>query len=458
MPNAPLHIVVLAAGKGTRMQSAVPKVLHPVAGRSMLGHVLATASALGPAALSVVIAPDMDAARVEIGRIAPGAGVYAQSEPLGTAHALRAAEPALAAHRGDVLVIFGDTPLIEAATLQRLLAALDGAGLAVLGFEARDPTGYGRLVTDAAGDVTAIVEERDASPRQAAITLCNSGVMAFRMPELPKLLQRIGNDNAKREYYLTDAVALARSDGVRTVCVTCPEEEVLGINSRRQLAEAERIYQDRARRAAMDAGATLVAPETVWFSFDTVLGRDVRIEPNVVFGPGCAVEDGVEILANCHFVGARIRSGARVGPFARFRPGADIGPNVHIGNFVEVKNAALEDGAKANHLSYIGDGRVGAGANIGAGTIFCNYDGFNKSVTDVGPGAFIGSNSALVAPVKVGAGAYVGAGSVISKDVAADALVVVRGSLEERPGWAAKFRQMMLKRRQRPGGQGPEKP
>jgi bifunctional UDP-N-acetylglucosamine pyrophosphorylase/glucosamine-1-phosphate N-acetyltransferase len=322
-----------------------------------------------------------------------------------------------------------------------------GVGIAVLGFRPVDPKGYGRLVTDASGTVLAIREEKDASPDELRIDLCNSGVMAFRVPDLLGLLRRIGNANAKGEYYLTDAVEIARRDGLRTVFVECPEDEVRGVNARDQLAEVEAIWQRRARANAMAGGATLIAPETVWFSHDTRIGRDVVIEPNVFFGPGVTVEDNVEIKANCHIEGARIGSGARIGPFARLRPGADLGRDVHIGNFVEVKNVAMGQGAKANHLAYLGDGRVGTGANIGAGTIFCNYDGFNKNTTEVGDGAFVGSNSALVAPVKIGAGAYIGSGSVITRNVPDNALALERTSQEVREGWAEKFRAVMARQK-----------
>jgi len=288
--------------------------------------------------------------------------------------------------------------------------------------------------------VAAIREEKDASEAERRLRLCNAGAMAFRLPGLAELLARVGNANAKGEHYLTDAPALAVAEGLVAVPVICPAEEALGVNSRAQLAAAEAVFQRRARARAMEGGATLIAPETVWLSYDTALGRDVLVEPNVFFGPGVVIEDGAHIMANCHMVGARIRQGARVGPFARLRPGADIGPTVHIGNFVEVKNARLEPGAKANHLAYIGDGRVGAGANIGAGTIFCNYDGIDKHFTDVGAGAFVGSNCSLVAPVRIGDGAYVGSGSVITRDVEADALALERSAQDVRPGWAAKFR------------------
>src|SRR5262245_29642843 len=448
MNEHPLLIVVLAAGKGLRMRSAIPKVLHGIGGRSMLAHALAAARSAGAARLALVVAPDMQAVRAEAARVAPGIEVFEQATQAGTADAVLAARAALERHRGDAIVLFADTPLVEPATLRRLVGALDGgAQVAALGFEAPDARGYGRLIVGPDGAVQAIREDEDATQDERRIGICNAGAMAFRVPDLAGLLGRIGNRNAKGEYYLTDVVALAATEGLVTKPVACAAEEALGVNSREQLAAAEAIFQARARRRVMEQGATLVAPETVWLSFDTVLGRDVIVEPNVFFGPGVVVEDGAHIMANCHMVGARIGKGARVGPFARFRPGTDIGDNARIGNFVEVKNAKLETGAKANHLSYIGDGRVGEGANIGAGTIFCNYDGFNKHFTDVGKGAFVGSNSSLVAPVKIGDGAYIGSGSVINRDVAADALALERAKQEERPGWAAKVRALMGRRR-----------
>jgi bifunctional UDP-N-acetylglucosamine pyrophosphorylase/glucosamine-1-phosphate N-acetyltransferase len=375
-----------------------------------------------------------------------------QEQQRGTADAVLAARDALRGHSGDVIVLYADTPLIPAETLEMLRGRLDdGAGIAVLGFEANDPLGYGRLLTDESGFLNAIREEKDASPAERAVCLCNSGVMAFRVSDLLGVLSRIGNANAKGEYYLTDAVEIVRADGARSAVVTCAEEDVLGVNSRDQLAVAEAIFQRRARLAVMREGATLIAPDTVWLSFDTKIGRDVVIEPNVFFGPGVTVEDGAEIKANCHFEKARIGKNARIGPFARLRPGADLAADVHVGNFVEVKNVTLGAGAKANHLSYLGDGSVGAGANIGAGTIFCNYDGFNKSRTEVGEGAFVGSNTSLVAPVKVGDGAYIGSGSVITKNVAPGALALERSAQEERPGWAARFRSMMAKRKAKSG-------
>jgi len=448
MTDHPLLIVVLAAGKGVRMRSERPKVLHGIGGRSMLGHVLATAREAGAARLALVVAPGMEAVRAEAAAAAPGIEVFEQAAQLGTAHAVLSARPALERHAGDVIVLYADTPLLEAATLRRMIEALEaGAHIAALGFEARDATGYGRLILDEQARIVAVREHRDASAAERRIGLCAGGGMAFRVPDLAGLLARIGNDNAQREFYLTDVFALAAHDGLVARQVQCTEEEALGINSREQLAAAEAAFQARARRRAMEGGATLVAPETVWLAFDTAIGRDVTIEPNVFFGPGVVVEDGAHIMANCHLVGARVGKGARVGPFARFRPGADIGTGARVGNFVEVKNARLEKGAKANHLAYIGDGRVGEGANIGAGTIFCNYDGFNKHFTDVGNGAFVGSNSSLVAPVKIGDGAYIGSGSVISRDVAPDALALERAKQEERPGWAAKFRALMGRRR-----------
>jgi len=442
-------IVVLAAGKGVRMRSDRPKVLHAIAGRSMLAHVLDAARSAAPTAkLALVVAPGMDAVCDEARRVAPDIEVFEQAAPTGTGNAVLAARPAIERHDGDVIVLFADTPLLLPSTLTRLLQALrDGARIAALGFEAPDATGYGRLLLDKGGRVAAIREHADADDAERRVGLCNAGAMAFAVPDLVELLSRIGNGNAKGEYYLTDIVAIAAHEGLATKPVVCTPQEALGINSREQLAAAEAVFQMRARRKAMEQGATLVAPETVWLSFDTVVGRDVVIEPNVFLGPGVVVEDGAHIMANCYFVGARIRAGARVGPFARFRPGADIGVGARVGNFVEVKNATLEAGAKANHLSYVGDGRVGEGTNIGAGTIFCNYDGFNKHFTDVGKGAFVGSNTSLVAPVKVGDGAYIGSGSVISKDVEPDALALERSAQEQRPGWAAKFRAAMGKRK-----------
>jgi bifunctional UDP-N-acetylglucosamine pyrophosphorylase/glucosamine-1-phosphate N-acetyltransferase len=451
MVDSPLLVVALAAGRGVRMCSELPKVMHRIGGRSMLAHVLDGAAAAGAQRIAVVVGPDMEPVRAEAARVAPAAEIFEQSEQLGTGHAVLAARAALERHAGTVLAVLADSPLVELATLRRMIGVLDaGAHIAVLGFEAADPFGYGRLILDAQGRVAAIREEKDASEAERRLRLCNAGAMAFRVTSLVDLLGRIGNDNAKGEYYLTDALALAAADGLEAVPVVCSAEEALGVNTRQQLAAAEAVFQHRARARAMERGATLIAPETVWFSYDTALGRDVLVEPNVFFGPGVTVGDGAEIRANCHIEGAHIETGARVGPFARLRNGTKVGPAVHVGNFVEIKNARLEQGAKANHLAYIGDGRVGAGANIGAGTIFCNYDGFEKHFTDVGAGAFVGSNASLVAPVKVGDGAYIGSGSVITRDVEADALAVERSDQDVRQGWAARYRRRKQRTRQGP--------
>ena len=446
-PASPLF-VVLAAGKGTRMKSSLPKVLHKIAGRSMLEHVMKTVSGIDDGAIAVVVGPQMEAVAEEAIRIVPTTQIFVQQSQLGTAHAVLAAKTALDAHQGDVIVLYADTPLIRSGTLAPLRNALDaGAGIAVLGFRPQDPTGYGRLLTDEKGALQAIREEKDATEVERRIGFCNSGIVAFRIPKISSLLSRIGNANAKGEFYLTDAIEFARAEGYQAAVVECDEDEVLGINSRDQLAEAEAIWQSRTRLVLMRGGVTMVAPETVWLSYDTKIAADVRIEPNVIFGPGVTVEEGATILGFCHLEGATIGKGARIGPFARFRPGARLGLKAHVGNFVEVKNVTLGAGAKANHLSYLGDGSVGANANIGAGTIFCNYDGYNKQRTEVGEGAFVGSNTSLVAPVKIGDGAYIGSGSVITKDVSPGALALERGAQEERPGWSERFRVLMTRRK-----------
>lgn len=446
MTETPIAAIVLAAGKGTRMKSAVPKVLHKVAGRPMLGHVLEAVGALEPARVAVVVGPDM----ADVARAADPWPTVLQPARNGTGDAVKAALPLLADFDGPVLAVYGDTPLLTAGTLRAMVARLaepDAPALAVLGMRPDDPGQYGRLITDGAGGLQAIVEHADATPEQRAIGLCNGGLMAFDGRRLAGLIGAIGNDNAKGEYYLTDAVAIARAAGHGCAVVEGSAEEVLGINSRAELALAEKVMQARLRARAMAKGATLVDPDTVYFSVDTVLGRDVAVQPHVVFGPGVSVADDVEILAFSHLEGVRIAAGARIGPFARLRPGADIGPDVHIGNFVEVKNATLGPGAKANHLTYLGDADIGAGSNVGAGTITCNYDGFFKHRTTIGRDVFIGSNTALVAPLKIGDGANVGAGSVISRDVAADALAIERAQQVERPGWAKKFRSLMTARK-----------
>jgi len=433
--------IVLAAGEGTRMCSARPKVLHAIAGRSLLGHVLDAVFEAGGTVTAVVVGPGAEAVAAEAKRILPDADIFVQAERRGTAHAVLAAKAAIARAPDDVLVIFGDTPLIRPQTLTRIRKALaDGAALVVLGFRAKDPTGYGRLVLEG-GELVAIREEADASPAERAIGLCNGGLMAFAGPTALPILERIGNDNRKGEYYLTDAVAIARAMGCKTAVIETEEDDVRGINTNAQLAETGAVLQQRLRQAALDGGVTLVAPETVFLSSDTKFGRDVVVEPFVVFGPGVMVEDNAVIRSFSHLERAHVGKAAMVGPYARLRPGARLQEQVHIGNFVEVKEAVIEAGAKANHLSYIGDATVGAGTNVGAGTITCNYDGVAKHRTEIGKNAFIGSNSALVAPVKIGDGAYVGSGSVITHDVPAAALALARGRQVVKDGWARRLRQ-----------------
>ena len=422
------------------MKSRLPKVLHPIAGRPMIGHVLDSLAPLGCAPIVVVVGPGMEAVSKAV---APNRTAL-QTEQLGTGHAALAAKAALGQREGDVLVLYGDTPFISTRTFEALLArrrAEDRPAVVVLGMRPEDPTGYGRLLVDGKGQLEAIVEHRDATAEQRGIGLCNSGVMAIDGALIWDLLGEVGNDNAKGEYYLTDIVALARRRGRVSAAVEAPAEELIGINSRAELAAAEALLQDKLRARAMEGGATLIDPASVWFSFDTRLGCDVVIGPHVVFGPGVEVADGAIIRAFCDLEGARIEAGAEIGPFARLRPGSIIGPKAKVGNFVETKNTTLAAGAKANHLTYLGDARVGAKTNVGAGTITCNYDGFGKYRTEIGAGAFIGSNSALVAPVTVGDGAIIAAGSVITQDVAADALAVGRGRQVEKSGWARLFRE-----------------
>jgi bifunctional UDP-N-acetylglucosamine pyrophosphorylase / glucosamine-1-phosphate N-acetyltransferase len=418
--------IVLAAGEGTRMRSARPKVLHEVGGRSLVAHVLDAVRAAGSTATAVVIGPNAEPVAAEAKRVLPSADIYVQSDRRGTAHAVLAARPAIARRSDDILVIYADTPLIRPETLSRMRAALaEGAALAVLGFRPRDPSGYGRLVLDR-GELVAIREEPDASADERAIDLCNGGLMAFAGTSALAILDKIDNNNRKSEFYLTDAVEIARSMKLKAAVIETEEDDVRGINTKTQLAEAEAVLQQRLRKAAMDAGVTLIAPETVFLSADTKFGRDVVVEPFVVFGPGVTVDDNVVIHSFCHFADSHIGKGSLIGPYARLRPGAQLGPNVHIGNFVEIKASVIEEGAKANHLAYIGDTRLGAGSNFGAGAIICNYDGVAKHRTDIGKGAFIGSNSALVSPVKIGDGAYVATGSVITQDVPADGLAIAR--------------------------------
>jgi bifunctional UDP-N-acetylglucosamine pyrophosphorylase/glucosamine-1-phosphate N-acetyltransferase len=436
-------IIVLAAGEGIRMRSSRPKVLHAIGGQSLIAHVLGAAGTVGGTA-AVVVGPGQEAVVEAARAVMPGAEIYLQHERRGTAHAVLAAKAALGRGADDVVVAFADTPLMTPQTLAQLRGALAaGAGVAVLGFRPADPTGYGRLIADAGGRLIVIREEKDATPAERAIGLCNAGLMALAGTTALAILERIRDDNAKREFYLTDAVAIARAMGLDAVALETDEDEVRGVNTQVQLAEADAVLQRRLRAAAHQAGVTMVAPDTVYLCADTRLGRDVTIEPYVVFGPGVTVEDGALIRSFSHLEGAHVGRGARVGPFARLRPGANLAADVHVGNFVEVKEAHLEAGAKANHLSYIGDAHVGAGANIGAGTITCNYDGVAKNLTEIGKGAFIGSNSSLVAPVKIGDGAYVASGSVITRDVPADSLAFGRARQAIKEGWATRLRALL---------------
>jgi bifunctional UDP-N-acetylglucosamine pyrophosphorylase/glucosamine-1-phosphate N-acetyltransferase len=444
--------VVLAAGEGTRMRSSLPKVLHPVAGQSLLSHVLRAAPNGGEASLAVVVGPDHQTVADETRRVRSDATTFVQRERLGTAHAVLAAREAIAAGADDLLVAFGDTPLISAETFERLRAPLkNGAALAVLGFRAADPTGYGRLVVEN-GRLVAIREQADASAEERKITLCNAGVMAFDGRRALGILEAIGNANSKGEYYLTDAVAIVREKGLEAVVIETSEDEVRGINTKAQLAEAEAVLQARLRKAAMEAGVTLIAPETVYLAADTRFGRDVTVEPFVVIGPGVSIGDGAVIHSFSHIVEATIGKKVSVGPYARLRPGTSLGDGSRIGNFVETKAAILEEGVKVNHLSYVGDAHVGANSNLGAGTITCNYDGFLKHKTLIGKGAFIGTNSSLVAPVKIGAGAYIGSGSVITKDVPDDAMALERSEQTVREGGAARYRESKMKAKAAKGG------
>ncbi|HEY2891231.1 MAG TPA: bifunctional UDP-N-acetylglucosamine diphosphorylase/glucosamine-1-phosphate N-acetyltransferase GlmU [Dongiaceae bacterium] len=441
MPDSRIAAVVLAAGMGTRMKSALPKVMHAIAGRPMIGHVLANLAPLAASRVVVVVAPGMASVAEAV---APHVTAI-QDKQLGTGHAVLASRAALGEGSDDLLILYGDTPLISTATLQRLIErrrAADKPAVVVLGMRPADNGEYGRLIIDAKGNLEAIVEHREASAEQRASGLCNSGVMAVDGRRIWELLADVGNKNSKGEYYLTDVVAIARSKGLAAAALEAPADELIGINSRAELAAAEAAMQMRLRAHAMAEGATLTDPATVWFSHDTRLGRDVVVGPNVVFGSRVEVGDGVEIRAFCHLDGTRVEKDAIIGPFARLRPGSVIGVGAHIGNFVETKNTRIAAGAKANHLSYIGDATVGERANVGAGTITCNYDGFGKYETVIGAGAFIGSNSALCAPVTIGEGAFVAAGSVITRDVTAGALAIARSQQVEKPGWVKMFRQL----------------
>ncbi|MFN3819771.1 bifunctional UDP-N-acetylglucosamine diphosphorylase/glucosamine-1-phosphate N-acetyltransferase GlmU [Blastomonas sp.] len=448
MGEQALAAIILAAGQGTRMKSDLHKVLHPVAGLPMLHHLLESLSAAGAARQVVVVGARRE--QVEASVAPRGVAIAHQAEQLGTAHAALQAKAALADFGGIAIVCFGDTPFLKPDTIRRLterLSAPDAPRVAVLGFTPDDAKAYGRIIADDAGNIAKMVEFKDASDDERSVKLCNSGVTAVRAADLWPLLERVGNDNAAGEYYLPDIVMLAIADGDRAVVVETDPDELIGINSRAELAEAEAIWQARRRTQAMADGASLIAPETVWFAHDTVIGRDVVIEPNVMFGPGVTIADDVVIHAFSHLEGATIASGCSVGPFARLRPGAEMQQGAKVGNFVEMKKAVLGPGAKASHLTYLGDATVGANANIGAGTITCNYDGYFKYQTVIGENAFIGSNSSLIAPVKIGRDAIVAAGSAVSRDVADGELRLVRAEQLVKPGWADRFHDAMRRKK-----------
>lgn len=437
--SSPFAVVLLAAGKGTRMNSSLPKVMHSLGGQPMVSHILRTVETLSPDRIVVVIGSEMEDVAAAV---APHVTVV-QTEQLGTGHAVIQARSALNDFKGDIVVLFADTPLITADTILALLSARaneNSTSVAVLGFRLEDPTGYGRLFCDVNGKLEKIIEDQDATESEREITLCNSGAMVFESGVLFGLLDNIGNDNAKGEYYLTDVVAHVRANGGKCSVLEADVRELQGINSRSDLAQAEAIMQTRLRERALAGGVTLLDPSTTWMCVDTRLGRDVVVGPNVFFGPGVVIGDAVEIRAFCHLEGVCVAAGATIGPFARLRRGARVGEGARIGNFVEIKSADVEPGAKVNHLAYIGDARVGKDANIGAGTITCNYDGFSKHHTDIGSGAFIGSNAALVAPVSIGDRAIVGAGSVVTEDVEDDALVVARADQKTLRGGAPRWR------------------
>lgn len=449
----PIAAIVLAAGKGTRMRSDLPKVLHALAGKPMVAHVLSSVAALEPERVVVVVASGMDSVR-QVATTTYGPTRFCEQDGMkhgqGTGAAVKAALPELKGFAGDVLVLFGDTPLITTATLARMVEKLNdpsSPAVVVLGMQPVDPAEYGRLVLNSRNELEEIVEFRDASPVQREIGLCNSGVMAIRGEALEGLLSALETKNAKGEYYLTDIIRIARSRGQVCGVSHAPETEVLGVNSRHQLAQAEAEIQKRLRHRAMEEGATLIAPETVFFSHDTRVAPDVLIHPHVVFGAGVSLAEHVEIKSFSHIDGAKVQAHAVVGPFARLRPGADIGEHAHIGNFVEIKKSTLEAGVKVNHLSYVGDAHIGTGSNIGAGTITCNYDGFDKYHTRIGEHVFVGSNASLVAPVAIGDGAIVAAGSVVTEDVEADALAITRARQLQKPGWAKSFKSGKSKRK-----------
>lgn len=431
-------LIILAAGKGTRMNSDLPKVLHPIAHAPMLEHAMISGRSLAPEHCIIVAGHEAEQVRATVAKIDEDAVVVLQDEQLGTGHAVLQARTALANFNGDIVILYGDTPFVSEDTLERMIAARGRADLVVLGFEAQDPARYGRLILN--GDsLERIVEYKDATEAERAIHLCNSGLMAGNAQQLFALLDKVGNNNASGEYYLTDLVELARAADLNVTAVTCDEAETLGVNSRADLAAADAVFQSRARAELLDLGVTLMAPETVYLAYDTVIGRDTVIEPNVVFGPGVTVESGALIRAFSHLEGCHVSRGAKVGPYARLRPGAELSEDTHIGNFVEIKNAQIAEGAKVNHLSYIGDASVGQETNIGAGTITCNYDGVSKHHTEIGARAFIGSNTLLVAPVKVGREAMTGSGTVVTKDVGAGDLALARTAQINKTGLAYKL-------------------
>ena len=439
-------VIILAAGKGTRMDSDLPKVLHHLAGAPMLLHVMKSSATLEPERLVIIAGHGADAVGAVARDYSETAQVVLQSEQLGTGHAVSQAKSALADCTGDVIVLYGDTPFVRPETLQALLAARKTADIVVLGFQAANAGRYGRLVMQGSA-VSRIVEYKDASEQERAITFCNSGVICAKADVLFSLLEAVGNDNASKEYYLTDIVQLANDRNLSVAAVHCDEAETMGINSRAELAQAEASFQSRTRMEMMALGVSLTAPETVYFAYDTVLGRDSQVEPNVVFGPGVTVENGARIRAFSHLEGCHISSGAVVGPYARLRPGTELAENVRIGNFVEIKNARIEDGAKVNHLSYIGDANIGEASNIGAGTVTCNYDGVGKHHTEIGASVFIGSNTMLVAPVTVGDAAMTASGSVITKNVEPGALAIARSEQSNKPGLAVKLFAMLRRKK-----------
>ena len=445
-PNA---VVILAAGKGTRMKSELPKVLHPIGQAPMLHHAMRVAQALSPQIMAVVVGHGAKQVEVAAKAWKPDAAVALQTEQLGTGHAVQSARDALAGFDGDLYVLFGDTPFIRPETLVAMRAARSDADIIALGFEAADPGRYGRFILGEGNALTGIVEAKDATPEQLEISVCNSGLMGGDCQTMLSLLDRVKNDNAQGEYYLTDVIALANAEGMYCRAVMCDEAETLGINDRVQLAEAESIFQTSARENAMREGATLTAPETVFFSMDTELGRDVLVHPNVVFGPGVKVGDQCEIKAFSHLEDTVLARDVKVGPFARMRGGNDLASGVRIGNFVELKNATLGEGTKAGHLTYLGDALLGSKVNIGAGTITCNYDGFSKFRTDIGDDVFIGVQTALIAPIHVGDGAYVGTGTTLTKDVPEDALATSRVLQKNRPGFASRLREKFAARKAR---------